>query len=155
MKDCRTIVVGCDGSTNATDALITAADLVDTDGTVHVVVAYHRPSEADVLRILESLPEEFRQTFDVLEGPQRILNSATTILEQHGVAHEGHLVEDDAASALLALADDTDADLIVVGSRGLGRAARFLRGSVSSRIANHADRSVMIVKERAEADGGS
>ena len=69
--------------------------------------------------------------------------------------HEGHLVEDDAASALLALADDTDADLIVVGSRGLGRAARFLRGSVSSRIANHADRSVMIVKERAEADGGS
>lgn len=37
------------------------------------------------------------------------------------------------------------ADLVVVGSRGLGEIRRFLRGSVSARVALHAPMSVLIV----------
>ena len=62
-----------------------------------------------------------------------------------GVKAVGHLVEDDPASAILDTADDVEADLVVVGSRGLGRATRFLRGSVSSKVASHAKRSVLVV----------
>lgn len=150
MQGYKTIVVGFDGSDNGNDALETAAQLCAPDGTIHVVTAYRRPSDAEIMQVLESMPEEYRQTYDPIAGPEQTLTTAVRRLQSQGVDHEGHLVEDEPASAILALADDTEADLIVVGSRGLGRTARFLRGSVSSRIANHATTTFMVVQE---ADG--
>lgn len=52
----------------------------------------------------------------------------------------------DAASALIDVAETTKADLIVVGSRGMTGAARFLLGSVPNRVAHHAPCTVMIVR---------
>lgn len=56
-----------------------------------------------------------------------------------------------AAEALIEVAEDTGADLIVVGSRGLNAAERFLLGSVSQKVAQHAPCTVMVVC----GDGGS
>ena len=47
---------------------------------------------------------------------------------------------------MLDVADDVRATMIVVGSRGLGRGTRFIRRSVSSRIANHAKTSFMVIR---------
>jgi nucleotide-binding universal stress UspA family protein len=44
------------------------------------------------------------------------------------------------------VAEEQDADLIVVGARGLTGLERFLLGSVSSKLAHHAPCSVMIVR---------
>ena len=60
---------------------------------------------------------------------------------------EGHVVPDDPATAILDVADREGAELVVVGSRGLGGMKRFLRGSVSARVAAHAPMSVLIVHE--------
>lgn len=147
MNGYRTIVVGFDGSANATDALHHAARLCAPDGTVHVVTAYRRPSDSEVMQVIESLPEQYRQDYDPLSGPEEQLADALAVLAAAGVDHEGHLVEDDAASAILALADDAEAELIVVGSRGLGRTARFLRGSVSTKVAHHATTTFLVVHE--------
>ena len=43
-------------------------------------------------------------------------------------------------------ADRVDADLIVVGARGLSALRRFVRGSVSTRVAHHSTRDVLIVE---------
>jgi nucleotide-binding universal stress UspA family protein len=50
------------------------------------------------------------------------------------------------AEVLLSVAAEQDADLIVVGNRGMQGAARFLLGSVPNRIAHHANCSVLIVQ---------
>ena len=145
MRERTTIVVGFDGSANARDAVETAADVLAPGGTVHAVVAYRLPSVSETERLWNELPAEFRADFDVLAGPESLHDEVVALLESLGVKAVGHLVEGDPASAILDTADDVDADLVVVGSRGLGRATRFLRGSVSSKVASHAKRSVLVV----------
>jgi nucleotide-binding universal stress UspA family protein len=57
----------------------------------------------------------------------------------------------DPADEIVATADDFDADLVVVGARGLGGVARALLGSVSEKVLHHARCPVLIVKQRPTA----
>ena len=147
MLERNTIVVGYDGSENARSAVEAAADLVAPEGVVHVVTAYRIPTANDVERLWRELPEEFRAGFDPLAGPASDRDEAVSVLEQRGVRCEGHLRDGDPAGAILDFADEVDADLIVVGSRGLGRATRFVRGSVSSKVAGHATTSFLVIHD--------
>jgi nucleotide-binding universal stress UspA family protein len=54
-------------------------------------------------------------------------------------------LQGDPADALLTLCEDLDADLLVIGNRGMRGAKRFLLGSVSNRCAHHAPCSILIV----------
>lgn len=140
----HTIVVGYDGSEDARRALDAAVDHVADDGTVHVVTAYSPATRAELARVVATLPEEYRY-LDLEETPRGHLRDAERLLDSRGVKNIGHFVEDHPAAAILDLADDVEADLIVVGTRGLGRVERFLRGSVSGRVADHARTSLMLV----------
>jgi nucleotide-binding universal stress UspA family protein len=51
----------------------------------------------------------------------------------------------DAADVLLAVAEEVDADLLVIGNRGIAGVRRYLLGGVADRIAHHAQCSVHIV----------
>jgi nucleotide-binding universal stress UspA family protein len=143
----RTVVVGYDGSSDARRALDAAMDHVDDAGIVHVVTAFDPPVRAELNRVLAALPEEFRNSASLEETPRGYLRDAELRLERAGVRHEGHFVDGHPAAAILDVADDVDADLIVVGTRGLGRIDRFLRGSVSARVANHARTSLMMIHQ--------
>lgn len=146
----HTVVVGYDGSSDARAALDAAMDFVAGDGVVHVVTALDPPTRQEITRVIERLPAEFRNTFSVDATPRGYLRTAELALEARGVQHRGHFVEDHPASAILDVADEVSADLIVIGTRGLGRVERFLRGSVSARVANHARTSLMMI----HSDGG-
>jgi nucleotide-binding universal stress UspA family protein len=61
---------------------------------------------------------------------------------------ERHLCIEHAADALIGVAERESADLIVVGSRGLGAGKRVFLGSVSSKMAHHAPCSVLIAGTR-------
>ncbi len=63
-----------------------------------------------------------------------------------GVLIESRILHGDPADKIVRLADEIDADLIVVGTRGRGRIASVLLGSVSAKVAHHSKRSVYIVK---------
>ena len=52
----------------------------------------------------------------------------------------------DAADAILDVAEEQRADLIVVGNRGMTGAKRFLLGSVPNKVSHHAPCSVLIVR---------
>jgi nucleotide-binding universal stress UspA family protein len=67
-------------------------------------------------------------------------------LEKRGWTIDQRVVQGRAATAILATATDEDADLIVVGSRGLGQIRSMLLGSVSAEIIAGADRSILVAR---------
>jgi nucleotide-binding universal stress UspA family protein len=70
-----------------------------------------------------------------------------------GILIESRILHGDPADKIVKYADETNADLIVIGGRGHGRLARVLLGSVSERVARHSKRSVLIVKKKVEKSG--
>jgi nucleotide-binding universal stress UspA family protein len=141
-----TIVVGIDGSPYGQSALEAAIALATAFGSTLHVVAADEPLIGDDVRLARaSLPPELRDVFDAHAGAHLHLDEATVKARQAGVRVESHDVRSHPTDALLDVADDVDADLIVVGSRGRGFTKRHLLGSVSTRIAQHTQRSVLIV----------
>lgn len=74
--------------------------------------------------------------------------------ELGGVANaETRVVTGYAAQAVLAAADEMDADVVVVGSHGHSRAAGALLGSVSTRVVHDAPCSVLVARADADSEG--
>ena len=63
-----------------------------------------------------------------------------------GVTIEQHARQGDPADAILDVAEETKADLIVVGNKGMTGARRFLLGSVPNKVSHHAPCSVLIIR---------
>lgn len=140
----KTIVVGYDGSPDARVALDEAITHVGEDGTVHVVTVHH-PQLGSYST--EVLPDEFRQTIDDEAVDRMLLRDAELRLEFAGVRYQSHLRRGRPAKKILEVADDVGADLLVLGTRGLGGVKRLVLGSVSSSVARHAHMGTLIVHD--------
>lgn len=141
------IVVGTDGSDHALDAVRRAGQLAALSGasTVHVVYAV-APQADYTLRAVESeegITSEVTTRGSTAEGH---IESAKAELAAHDAAAVSHIAAGRPSGVILDVADEVDADLIVVGARGLGPVGRFVRGSVSTRVAQHATCDVLIVE---------
>ena len=66
--------------------------------------------------------------------------------QEAGVEVETFAREGDPADAILDVAEERDADLIVVGNKGMTGAKRFLLGSVPNKVSHHAPCSVLIIR---------
>jgi nucleotide-binding universal stress UspA family protein len=73
------------------------------------------------------------------EGAQRATAAGLVAQPRIASRHGGM------APAILAAAAEADADVIVLGTRGLGGVKSFLLGSVSHAVVQHADRAVLVV----------
>ena len=63
-----------------------------------------------------------------------------------GVSAHTHARQGDPADAILDVAEEIDADLVVVGNKGMTGAKRFLLGSVPNKVSHHAPCSVLIIR---------
>ena len=84
---------------------------------------------------------------ELAEADRSSLDEAYEIAEERDIEAQTKLLAGDAAKQIVAYADEVDADLIVVGSRGLGRVSGVLLGSVSRAVLRDAKRPVLIVRE--------
>jgi nucleotide-binding universal stress UspA family protein len=136
----RTIVVGTDGSDSANEALRHAGELGKVSGTekIHVVMASRRIERAEVRMAMEDIPEDLDAHPDLHAGDKYVLAKADEMLEPYGIAVETHLIADGPADAIIDLAEQVGADLIVVGNRGHGAGKRLFLGSVSTKVVQHA-----------------
>jgi len=141
----NTIVVGYDGSECSERAIDAALTVLNKGGTVHIVSAYDAPSARKVNDAYASVPAEFTSAIDLMSDPRGKLESAAKAVADEGHAVVDHFIDDEPASAILEIADQVGANMIVVGSRGLGRASRVIRGSVSTKIAHHAHIDFMVI----------
>ena len=139
----RSIVVGTDGSEPAERAVREAVKIAAREGArLHVVTAYPDPHMVRE-RIMSGATEVPVKLREVAEG---VLARAAHEAEDEGVEVETHARESEPAEAIIEIANEQQADLIVVGNRGLTGIRRFLLGSVSSKVSEHAPCSVMIVR---------
>jgi nucleotide-binding universal stress UspA family protein len=74
-----------------------------------------------------------------------VLEAAMAAANAVGVKVETHLVRSDPADALVGVAGNISADLLVVGNRGMSGVKRFVLGSVPNRISHHTPCSLLIV----------
>ncbi len=139
------VLLATDGSEEAALAARTAVDLAErTDSELHVVsvLPTQAPFEYDAMGFaIEEPHEEVRQ-----EG-QRLLDERVRAIEESGGTVAGaHFRMGRPDQQIVALADELQAGLIVMGSRGLGGVRRALMGSVSDSVVRHAHCPVMVVR---------
>lgn len=135
------IVVAVDGSPGSARALDWAAGLAA--GVDAEVVAVHALGLLDELEPGRKVPAQPHRD----EIRHRFEDDWCSVLGARGVRAR-HLLRDGAAvPVVLAVADEVDADLIVVGSRGLGGYPDLLLGSTSTQVAQRSNRPVTIVPD--------
>jgi nucleotide-binding universal stress UspA family protein len=137
------IVVGTDGSPTAEIALGKAVDLARLTGaTLHVVSAYE-PAPARVTG--GAPPGEFSAGSDF--KADAVLQKALSRARGAEIDVQEHAPKGSAADALLAVAKEHGADVIVIGSVGMQGARRVL-GSVPNKVSHQASCDVLIVQTR-------
>lgn len=135
------IVLGLDGSPHSLLALERAKTLAERFGAKLILVhAYPRTSD---LRDLEGYDRLVAQRKN---AGQEILHSARERLGKVRLDVEEDLLEGPAADAILSVAEIRTADLIVLGTRGMGSVKGLLVGSVSNTVTHQAPCTVMVVR---------
>jgi nucleotide-binding universal stress UspA family protein len=141
------MVVGTDGSDTASEAVRQAAELAQRlDAKVHLVSAYEPVSEGRLREERQQVPGDLQWMVNPREDVNDTLASAAQGFQDAGVQVETHAREGDPADAILDVAEEQEADLIIVGNKGMTGAKRFLLGSVPNKVSHHAPCSVMIIR---------
>ena len=141
------IVVGTDGSETAAEAVRQAIDLAKMSGaTLSIVSAYEPISKRRVEGEKLDAPADVQYEINPREDVNLVLDTAAAAARKEGVEVQTHPVEDDPADAILNVAEETRADLIVVGNKGMTGARRYLLGSVPNNVSHHAPCSVLIAR---------
>jgi len=134
----KTVLVAADNSVTASRAVAAAVELVKIlGGDLHVVTAY-RPESVKV----DKLPDEYMDR--VTDPADLLLARLRESIVAQGVEASYYPAAGDAAEAIVKVADQVGADLIVVGNRGMKGVRRVL-GSVPNSVAHQANCSVLIV----------
>ena len=145
----RRVLLAIDGSEESHLATKAAVEVAGAPG-----------SELHVLSVLETTPLspwmpypgpemwEISRTVEEAEQHARQLLSRQSerIEAEGGTVKESHLAAGKPDKEIVRLAGELDADLVVLGSRGLGAVGRVLLGSVSDSVVSHALCSVLVVR---------
>jgi nucleotide-binding universal stress UspA family protein len=141
------IVVGTDGSQTADEAVRQAVALAKKLGArLEIVSAYEPVSSARLRDEAQHVPADLQWMINPREDVDATLREAAELAEEAGVASETYARQGDPADAILDVAEEQGADLIVVGNKGMTGAKRFLLGSVPNKVSHHAPCSVLIIR---------
>ncbi len=141
------IVVGTDGSETAAEAVRQAIDLAKLSGASLSIVSAYAPIPARKVKDEQrDAPADVQYEIGPREDVNLVLDAAAADARKDGIEVQTHPVEGDPADAILNVAEETKADLIVVGNKGMTGARRFVLGSVPNNISHHAPCSVIIVR---------
>jgi nucleotide-binding universal stress UspA family protein len=148
----RTILVPVDGSHSCLHAQMFAASLAKKFNSkvtvVHVVSHEFMHPE---LKAQYKLPDSILHKIDdaYLESGKKIVRNAEELFREAGIPVDARLVtHEDPAEFVLQLLKDEKYDLAVIGNRAETQSARHTLGSVTEKVARHAECPVLIVKEK-------
>jgi nucleotide-binding universal stress UspA family protein len=143
----KSIVVGTDGSDTATQAVRQAVELASSIGAkLEVVSAYEPVAESRLKDERRDAPEDLQWAINRREDVRATLDSVVALADENGVSANIYPRRGDPADAILDVAEEQSADLIIVGNKGMTGAKRFLLGSVPNKVSHHAPCSVLIIR---------
>ncbi len=139
-----TIVVGVDGSNTSLRAAEKAAALARANLAKLFLVTVVRPPEG-WWGIGGAPPPPEALSAALAEGRREVLAETESKLDLEGIDYETIEELGDPATRLMAVCDDQNADLLVIGRRGAGLFERVILGSVADRICHLAPCPVLVV----------
>ena len=136
-----TVAVGTDGSPTADEAVKHAAEIAQRFGAKVVLLGVFRDSPGPSPG--ESQDIELQWAANPSARMRSILEQNQSSLREAGIKCETRADEGDPGEVLVRLASESDADLLVIGNKGMKR--RVL-GSIPNTVTHRADCSVLVVK---------
>jgi nucleotide-binding universal stress UspA family protein len=140
----KAIVVGVDGSETSTRAAVIATEIARSRQAKLLLVTVVRPPEG-WWGIGGAPPTPEALSAALVEGQQQVIKETEEQLALDGMDYETVEELGDPTSRLIAVAEERDAGLIVIGKRGAGLAERVMLGSVADRLCHHSPVPVMVV----------
>ena len=131
----------------------------DSKNVTQMITHFAEPPDLDVLNVVDldalthahlspTLLEGYLETYrkEVSEIAERVLHETRVTLTPH--ARQIQLIADtgDPSESIVATAEESGADLVTLGQRGMTATPAFLLGGVSQKVALHAPCSVLVVK---------
>ncbi len=154
MKPIKHILVSTDFSPRSSEAVDYALSLAERLGAeLEVVHVFERPAYFEVgvshsLQIRHNVDEWIRE---VKQDATRQLDALVQELKGRGPGVRGELREGPTVDEILKAAQDTSADLIVIGTHGRTGLPHVLLGSVAERVVRHAPCPVLTVRSKGPA----
>lgn len=134
------IVVAVDGSDNAKRAVEQAAELAKASGD---------DCKVDVVSVI-AIDVYSDMVYDPIEAhgdaQKELVEPSLKILDDAGVKYELSLMHGRPADEIIRFAEKNNADLVVIGSRGLNALQEFAIGSVSHKVIKHVKCPILVVK---------
>jgi nucleotide-binding universal stress UspA family protein len=137
----KNILVAVDGSEHALKAARIAGDFArKMNAVLRVVTVYDPvPTYLGEPNLQQALNERFALAQQVLDSAVQEIGEIPSMLETE-------MLEGPAAEAILAVVEVRENDLIIMGTRGLGRLKGLLLGSQSQKVLAHAPCPVLLVR---------
>lgn len=136
------ILLAVDGSEHSLNAARSAAQLARSMNSADLRIAVVYDSIPPILG-----DPDFQVVLNArLDDTEKILQSAVKEVGEVPSTVSTETIAGDPAEAIIKIADTRKCDLIVMGSRGLGRLAGLVLGSVSQKVVSHAPCPVLIVR---------
>ena len=140
----QTIAVGTDGSDTAAKAVDFAMDMAERYGAKLIIASAYKPVSEDRLRKEQvDAPQEIQWSINPSEEVDKTLRAVEETAKERGLKYASEARNGDPADVLCDIAEAHEADVLVVGNKGMER--RIL-GSVPNSVSHKAPCSVMIVK---------
>ena len=136
------ILLAVDGSEHSYTAARTAADLARAMNSerLRIVVVFEKiPAYLGEPNLQKAIDTRLVEAQDILQKAVEMVGDVPA--EVHT-----ELIEGDAAESIIEIARTRNSDVIVMGSRGLGRLAGLVLGSTSQKVVSHAPCPVLIAR---------
>jgi len=140
----KTVAVGTDGSDTAAKAVEFAMDLASRYEAKIVFLSAYRPVPKERLdREARDAPGDVQWQINPAEDVEPALRDAEDAARERGLKTTSEAKDGDASKVLVELAEKHDADVLVIGNKGM---KRKVLGSVPNTVSHNAGCSVLIVK---------
>lgn len=151
MQDFENILLAYDGSEKGRVALRRSKQLLMSEGVQQVHLLAVVPLTGAVAAAegfyTESMYEAERERIEA------VLDEGVSLLEQEGIEARGHLRAGEPSHQIARLANDLEADLVVVGHQRRGVLARWWQGSVGASLLDRLNCSLLVAQETSDTSG--
>lgn len=137
------VLVAVDGSNNsfrALDAALLLSEKLDAKVTVIYVIEVAPVVHIQSEKLLRDLVGAYEK-----EG-QHIISKCSEIATKRGLSINSKLLSGDPSSIILDICEKDKHDIVIMGSRGMGKFKELVLGSVSSKVIHHSSCAVMIIR---------